>query len=144
MFESSFLGPRSIRYGRTEVLKAYYATLWWGWWVFLLCHFNGVPVEWNWQWKTEVLGRKTCPSATNFTRNPTWTDPGKNQGLRGERPATNHLSHGTAVFVTYIEYSTLYKFQFLNSVLSQNKWLLVMHIIHISVRSKFYLLKCFP
>jgi hypothetical protein len=37
-------------------------------------------------------GRKTCPSATLSTTNPTWTDP----GLRGERPATNRLSHGTA------------------------------------------------
>jgi hypothetical protein len=36
--------------------------------------------------------RKTCPSATLSTTNPTWTDP----GLRGERPATNRLSHGTA------------------------------------------------
>jgi hypothetical protein len=36
--------------------------------------------------------RKICPSATN----PTWIDPGANPGLRGERPATNDLSHGTA------------------------------------------------
>ena len=46
--------------------------------------------------KTEVLGGKTCPSATLSTKNPTWTDPGLNPGLRGERPATNHVSHGTA------------------------------------------------
>jgi hypothetical protein len=39
---------------------------------------------------------KTCPSATLSTTNPTWTDPGLNLGLRGERPATNRLSHGTA------------------------------------------------
>jgi hypothetical protein len=39
---------------------------------------------------------KTCPSATLSTANPTWTDPGSNPGLRGERPATNRLSHGTA------------------------------------------------
>jgi hypothetical protein len=25
-----------------------------------------------------------------------WTDPGANPGRRGERPATNRLSHGTA------------------------------------------------
>jgi hypothetical protein len=31
--------------------------------------------------------RKTCPSATLSTTNPTWTDPGSNPGLR--------LSHGT-------------------------------------------------
>jgi hypothetical protein len=39
---------------------------------------------------------KTCPSATLSTTNPTWTNPGSNPGLRGERPATNRLSHGTA------------------------------------------------
>jgi hypothetical protein len=38
---------------------------------------------------------KTCPSATLSTTNPTWTDPGSNPGLRGERQATNRLSHGT-------------------------------------------------
>jgi hypothetical protein len=45
--------------------------------------------------ETEVLG-ENLPSATLFTANPTWIDP----GLRGERPATNRLSHGTAVLVT--------------------------------------------
>jgi hypothetical protein len=41
-------------------------------------------------------GGETCPSATLSTKIPTWTDPGSNPGLRGERPATNRLSHGTA------------------------------------------------
>jgi hypothetical protein len=40
--------------------------------------------------------RKTCPSATLSTTNPTWIDPGANPGLRSERPATNHLNHDTA------------------------------------------------
>jgi hypothetical protein len=31
------------------------------------------------------------------TTNPTWTGPGSNSGLRGGMPATNRLSHGTAV-----------------------------------------------
>jgi hypothetical protein len=30
------------------------------------------------------------------TTNTTWTDPGAKPGLRGETPATNRLSHGTA------------------------------------------------
>jgi hypothetical protein len=34
--------------------------------------------------------RKTRPSAST---NPTWTDPGANPKLRGERPAVNRLSH---------------------------------------------------
>jgi hypothetical protein len=40
--------------------------------------------------------RKTCPSATLSTTNPTWSDPGSNPGLRGGMPAANRLSHGTA------------------------------------------------
>jgi hypothetical protein len=39
---------------------------------------------------------KTCPSATLSTTNLTWTEPGSNPGLRGERPATSRLSHGTS------------------------------------------------
>jgi hypothetical protein len=45
--------------------------------------------------ETEVLG-ENLPSATLSTTNPTWTDLGANPGPRGERPATNRLSHGTA------------------------------------------------
>jgi hypothetical protein len=41
--------------------------------------------------------RKTCPSATISTTNPTWIDPGVNPGLRSERPATNDMSHGMAL-----------------------------------------------
>jgi hypothetical protein len=40
--------------------------------------------------------RKTCPSATLSTTNPTWIDQGVNPGLRCERPTTNDLTHGTA------------------------------------------------
>jgi hypothetical protein len=32
--------------------------------------------------------------------NPTWTEPGSNSGLRGDRPATNSLSRGKA-FITF-------------------------------------------
>jgi hypothetical protein len=39
--------------------------------------------------------RRTCPRATLSTTNPMWIDQGANPGLRGERPATNSLSHGT-------------------------------------------------
>jgi hypothetical protein len=40
--------------------------------------------------------RKTCLSATLFTINPIWIDPGAKPGLRGEMTAINRLSHGTA------------------------------------------------
>jgi hypothetical protein len=45
--------------------------------------------------------RKICLSVTLSTTNPILIDPGANPGPRGERPATNDLSHGTA-FVQYL------------------------------------------
>jgi hypothetical protein len=42
-------------------------------------------------------GKKTYPSATLSTTNPTWTDSGSNPGLRGGRPAYNCLNHDTAL-----------------------------------------------
>jgi hypothetical protein len=42
-------------------LEAYCATLWWRWLVFSVFPCNGAAVEWNWQWKTEVLGEKRVP-----------------------------------------------------------------------------------
>jgi hypothetical protein len=40
--------------------------------------------------------KETCPSDTLPTTNPTWTALGANPGLRGEKPAANRLSYGTA------------------------------------------------
>jgi hypothetical protein len=51
--------------------------------------------------ENRITRRKTCPSATLSITNPTWIDPGANPGPRGERLATNDLSHGTAL-VTYV------------------------------------------
>jgi hypothetical protein len=57
------------------------------------------------------IRRKTCPSATFSTSNPTWTDP----GLRGQRLAVNRLSHGTALhtqiklYLTYLKRILLLK-----------------------------------
>jgi hypothetical protein len=45
---------------------------------------------------------KTRSSATLSTNNPTRNDPGLNPGLRGQRPATNRLSHGTATELVLI------------------------------------------
>jgi hypothetical protein len=58
-------------------------------------------VEWYWQGKTEELGEEPVPSTTLSTTNPIWIDPGANPGLRGERPVTNDLSHGTAICVLF-------------------------------------------
>jgi hypothetical protein len=35
--------------------------------------------------------RKSCPSTTLSTINPTWTALGVNLGVHDERPLTNHL-----------------------------------------------------
>jgi hypothetical protein len=43
-------------------------------------------------------GGETCPSATLSTTDPTWTYLRSNPVLRGERPATNRLNHGTALY----------------------------------------------
>jgi hypothetical protein len=40
--------------------------------------------------------KKTCPSTTLSSTNPTWPDPGLNPGRRGGKPATNRLSYGAA------------------------------------------------
>jgi hypothetical protein len=53
-------------------------------------------VQWRLAGETEVLGEKTCPSATSSTTNPTSIDPGLNPGRRGGKPATNRLSYGAA------------------------------------------------
>jgi hypothetical protein len=34
--------------------------------------------------KQKKTPRETCPRATLYTTNPTWTDPGANLGLGGE------------------------------------------------------------
>jgi hypothetical protein len=52
-------------------------------------------VEWYWR-ENRRTQRETCPSATLSTTSLTWIVQGANLGLRGERPVTNHLSHGTA------------------------------------------------
>jgi len=49
--------------------------------------------------KNRSIWRKTCPIATFCTTNPTWTGLELNPGLRGERPATTHLSHAAKIRV---------------------------------------------
>jgi hypothetical protein len=71
----------------------------------LLC--NPVMKMMNLTGENRSTLRKTCPSATLSTTNPTWTDPGSNPGLCGERSETNRLSHGTANYFPkyYISFS---------------------------------------
>jgi hypothetical protein len=50
--------------------------------------------------ETRRIRRKTCPNTTS-TKNTAWSDPEANPGIRGERPATERLSHGTALYIRY-------------------------------------------
>jgi hypothetical protein len=72
--------------------------------IIFISFFRVMEHRWNEidKGKTEVLGGKTCPSATLSTTNPSWTDPGSNPGLSGERPATNGLSNGTAITLALV------------------------------------------
>jgi hypothetical protein len=47
-------------------------------------------IWWNEDWQGKPkYSKKTCPSVTLFTTNPTWPDPGLNPGRYGGKPATN-------------------------------------------------------
>jgi hypothetical protein len=55
-------------------------------------------MEHRWNETDRGKPKYTNASAILSTTNPTWIDPGSNPGLRGGRPATNRLSHGTVYF----------------------------------------------
>jgi hypothetical protein len=90
--------------------------IWMGWDCVWTAATNGllfIPEWWVWSHSGIILTgesrrtrRKPFPSASLPTTNPTWTDLGANPGFRGERPATNHPSHGTAlrIFILFIYY----------------------------------------
>jgi hypothetical protein len=40
--------------------------------------------------------RETCSIATLCATNSTWSDPGTNPGLRGDRPVSDSVTHGPA------------------------------------------------
>ena len=56
--------------------------------------------------KNRSTKTETCPSATLSTTDPKLTDLGSNQYLRGERKATNHLSHGRASLACTVDTTT--------------------------------------
>jgi hypothetical protein len=59
---------------------------------------NGELFGWNEDWQGKPkYSEKTSPSAILSTTNPTWPDPGSNQGRHVGNPATNRLSYGAAI-----------------------------------------------
>jgi hypothetical protein len=92
-------GPRSRCYGRTTALRLFvHPMMKMKMSSFLYQALQVMEHQWN---KIDrgkpITRRKPCPSATLSTTNPTWTDPGSNPGFHSGRPATNRLSHGTAI-----------------------------------------------
>jgi hypothetical protein len=57
--------------------------------------------------ENQCTWRKSCPSATFFTTNPTWNDLGFNPGFCSETQVTKHLSCGTAFSFHILGYITL-------------------------------------
>jgi hypothetical protein len=53
----------------------------------------------------EVLGENLSQRYFCLSQNPTWPDPGLNQGRRGGKPATNRLSYGAAKTVHALDHS---------------------------------------
>jgi hypothetical protein len=95
------------------------------------------------QGKTEELRRKTCPCATLSTTNSAWIDPGANLGLRGERPATNDLSHGTALSWTYTDHiksSTALDFNIQPNLCDNPVSVTNYNLYHTSIKSIFSLI----
>jgi hypothetical protein len=82
---------------------------------------------------------KNLPSATLFTTNPTWIDPGQNPGLRGERPATNDLSHVNYIYFEFSCNNILYmRFNFEIKTAYKNIWLF---LITVSYNNSMYLFR---
>jgi len=63
--------------------------------ILQVIHEHGKPWQNDNGGRNRRTRRKTCPSATLSTINPTWTDTGANTGLRDEMPVTNHLNCGS-------------------------------------------------
>jgi hypothetical protein len=97
--------------------------------------WNDIDRE-NWRTRTE-----TRSSATLSNTHTTWTDPGAIQWHRGERPATNRLSHGTAsdlsklrLQVAAVPNTTSNTFCWAEKTVETDRWLLCHTIVLINRR----------
>jgi len=68
-----------------------------GWWM----NEYEAPMEWYWLGRNKSVRTKPRLIVTLPITSPTWTSLGLTTGLRGEKPATNRLSHGTALDNSY-------------------------------------------
>jgi hypothetical protein len=77
--------------------------------VIVLLRWGETMSLWNWALR---IRRKACPSASLSSTNSTGTDLGAKPGLRVEKPATNCLSYGTAILISY----SLIKYHCINTL----------------------------
>jgi hypothetical protein len=57
----------------------------------------GVLVEW-YRWENRPAGRINCPITTHSIVNSAWIGLGLNPGFYIQKPETNHLIYGAALF----------------------------------------------
>jgi hypothetical protein len=76
--------------------------------------------------KAEELEEKPVPVPLCPPQKPTWIDLGANPVLRGERSATNDLSHGTAQI-------TIFTTSFSISFVISNIWLVKINSVKILI-----------
>jgi hypothetical protein len=72
--------------------------------------------------RTQRRTCKTCPSATLPTTSPSWTDPGTNPVLHGERLVTDRLSHCTTLAYNIDMGQTLRGFGSLSDVFGEEEY----------------------
>jgi hypothetical protein len=95
-------GLRSRSYWLTAALKAYCATLWWRWSERWLVFFSKQWSTGGMTGKPKYSGGKPVPMPHCPPQIPHGLTPESNPGLCGGRPATNRLSHGTAISRIFI------------------------------------------
>jgi hypothetical protein len=95
-------GARSRSYGRTVALRLTVQPLWWRWERWSVFLFFQVMEHQTGEIRS--TRGKFYHSATLSTTNLIWTDLRSNLELRGGRPATTRLSHGTAITKYYSGY----------------------------------------
>jgi len=64
---------------------------------------------WCWQVKGEVLGKKTCPSASLSNTNLTWNGLESKRGVHGEKPTTNVLAMERSPKTMYCTYNANFR-----------------------------------